>query len=153
MTYKCPVGPSRGCSWANFGVWLVYIWRIFMVLFVRQKYHHQMWWYSRNIWIGIGSGLVYAVGIVVLGLYFEKYRPLAFGIGLAGGGVANIAFPWITSSLIDVYGWRGNLKTTLNLKQKNAQKNSKLWVLEKWLLTILSFFVHLLLVWILYRKV
>ncbi len=32
--------------------------------------------------IGIGSGLVYAVGIVVLGLYFEKYRPLAFGIGL-----------------------------------------------------------------------
>ena len=42
-----------------------------------------------------------------MGLYFEKYRPLAFGLGMAGGGFANIVFPWITFSLIDTYSWRG----------------------------------------------
>ncbi len=57
----------------------------------------------------MGSGIVYAAGIVIMGLYFEKYRPLAFGLGMAGGGVAYIVFPWITFSLIDAYSWRGTI--------------------------------------------
>ncbi len=63
----------------------------------------------------MGSGIVYAAGIVIMGTYFEKYRPLAFGLGLAGGGIANISFPWITFSLIDEYTWRGALMITSGL--------------------------------------
>ena len=55
----------------------------------------------------MGCGIAYAAGVVIMGLYFEKYRPLAFGIGLTGGAVANITLPFFTTFLIDVYNWRG----------------------------------------------
>ncbi len=61
------------------------------------------------ILIGAGCGLAYASAVVIMGLYFEKYRPLAFGIALAGNGVGNMAFPYITTFIIDLDSWRGNL--------------------------------------------
>ena len=56
---------------------------------------------------GLGSGLVFIASITVIGVYFEKYRPIAFGLSGAGIGVGNICFAWVNETLIEVYGWRG----------------------------------------------
>ena len=47
--------------------------------------------------------------------YFVKYRPLALGLSMTGSGVANIAFPWITTALISEFGWRGLRKINCSL--------------------------------------
>ena len=60
---------------------------------------------------GVGFGLAYAAAIVVIGEHFYKYRSLAFGISVAGGSFGNIAFPWISTALIDHFGWRGTYHT------------------------------------------
>ena len=59
--------------------------------------------------LGFGSGLSYMAGMVAVADYFDKWRPLAFGIATSAGGVANMCFPWISVSLIQHFGWRGAL--------------------------------------------
>ncbi len=65
--------------------------------------------------LGIGSGLAYMGSMVAVGEHFDKYRPMAFGLSTCGIGIGSICFPWITSSLIDYYGWRGALLVTAGL--------------------------------------
>ena len=60
-----------------------------------------------SLHLGAGCGLAYNAAIVAIGEHFYKYRSLAFGISLAGGSVGHIAFPWISTALIDHFGWRG----------------------------------------------
>ena len=57
--------------------------------------------------LGVGFGLAYTAAIVAIGEHFFKYRSLAFGLSLAGGSVGNMAFPWISTTLINHFGWRG----------------------------------------------
>lgn len=47
--------------------------------------------------------------IVSLNMYFDRYRVLGFGISLVGTAAGNIAYPYITRFLINLYGWRGAL--------------------------------------------
>ncbi len=47
--------------------------------------------------------------------YFDKHRAIAFGIGSLGTAVANMSFPWIITSLITYYGWRGALMLSSGL--------------------------------------
>ena len=61
-------------------------------------------------YLGLGFGLVYNCGVVVINAYFEKYRPLALGLSLTGGAVGNMVFPWLTTGLISEFGWRGLYK-------------------------------------------
>ena len=60
---------------------------------------------------GVGFGLAYTAAIVVIGEHFYKYLSLAFGISVAGSSFGNIAFPWISTALIDHFGWRGAYRT------------------------------------------
>ncbi len=71
--------------------------------------------FSLNFFAGIGSGFAYTCAVVAVGIYFEKYRPIAFGLSTLGIGVATMCFPWITSALIAHYGWRGALMITSGL--------------------------------------
>ena len=57
--------------------------------------------------LGLGSGLAYMSAVGVICEYFFRYRPLAQAIAMSGAGIGNILFPWITSSLMRNFGWRG----------------------------------------------
>ncbi len=61
---------------------------------------------------GIGSGMVYCAAICATSLYFDHYRPFAFGISMAGGGLGNIVVSWLSVSLIESFGWRSALLFT-----------------------------------------
>ncbi len=45
----------------------------------------------------------------MIGLFFERRRAIAFALATVGASVANISFPWISTFLINFYGWRGSL--------------------------------------------
>ena len=51
--------------------------------------------------------MAFTSAVVVISAYFMRLRPLALGLSTAGAGFGNILFPWITSLLIEEYGWRG----------------------------------------------
>ena len=57
--------------------------------------------------LGTGSGISYTAAVVSISAYFLRLRPLALGLSLCGGGIGNIVFPWITTFLINRFGWRG----------------------------------------------
>ncbi len=58
--------------------------------------------------VGFGCGIAFTGGVVVIEEYFQKWRPLALGVAACGGSFGNMAFPWITKALLEIYGWRGN---------------------------------------------
>ena len=68
---------------------------------------------------GIGTGLAYSPGIVIVGQYFEKKRAFANGIALAGSGIGSIAIPPLMVYAQENYGLEGTLLimagVTLNL--------------------------------------
>ncbi len=47
-----------------------------------------------------------------VGVYFERWRGIAFGISYVGGSISTMSFPWISRSLMAYYGWRGALMLT-----------------------------------------
>ena len=63
--------------------------------------------YPQFFYKGAGFGLAHSAAIVAIGENFYKYRSLAFGISLTEGSIGQIAFPWISTALIDHFGWRG----------------------------------------------
>lgn len=58
--------------------------------------------YTPNIWAfmvffgilsGFGFGMMFQPSIVIVGVYFERWRPLATGIAISGTGAGIFAFP------------------------------------------------------------
>lgn len=47
--------------------------------------------------------------VIIVGYYFEKWRPLATGIALCGSGVGCFIMAPISKYLIDNFGWRNAL--------------------------------------------
>ena len=58
---------------------------------------------------GIGAGLAFSPGMVVLNQYFEKRRGIANGIALSGSGFGSMAIPPLMLYALDTYGLEGTL--------------------------------------------
>jgi MFS transporter, MCT family, solute carrier family 16 (monocarboxylic acid transporters), member 14 len=58
---------------------------------------------------GIGFCFIYMPSVIIVGYYFEKWRPLATGIALCGSGVGTFILAPISTQLIENYGWRNSL--------------------------------------------
>ncbi|KAL3225442.1 hypothetical protein MRX96_025780 [Rhipicephalus microplus] len=85
---------------------------------------------------GLGVGVVCVTLIIVVMMYFDKYRGVASGIKFAGYSMASLLFPTILTSLRDAYGLRGCMLVyaaltmnvtalTLLLKEPPWQTNSR----------------------------
>ncbi|KAE9546203.1 hypothetical protein FO519_010585, partial [Halicephalobus sp. NKZ332] len=61
---------------------------------------------SIGLIMGTGFGLLYCPSIVIVTMYFEKYRSLATGFTVCGAGVGAAVFSVIVSHLIIAFGWR-----------------------------------------------
>ena len=48
--------------------------------------------------------------VIIVGYYFEKWRPLATGFALAGSGVGTFILAPLSKSLIQSYQWRTSLQ-------------------------------------------
>ena len=44
------------------------------------------------VFLGLGTGLIHLTGFLVIPLYFDKYRPIAFGISTAGNDLHDLRF-------------------------------------------------------------
>ncbi|VDL70174.1 unnamed protein product [Nippostrongylus brasiliensis] len=68
----------------------------------------EMWHivFSVGVIMGVGFGLMYCPAIVIVTMYFEKWRSLATGIAVAGAGVGTVLFSPINEYIISHYGWR-----------------------------------------------
>uniref|UniRef100_A0A914HFY2 Major facilitator superfamily (MFS) profile domain-containing protein n=1 Tax=Globodera rostochiensis TaxID=31243 RepID=A0A914HFY2_GLORO len=62
--------------------------------------------FSVGIVMGIGFGLMYCPAIVIVTMYFEKYRSLATGITVCGAGIGTFVFSQVISHLIIHFNWR-----------------------------------------------
>lgn len=58
---------------------------------------------------GIGFCFIYMPSVIIVGYYFEKWRPLATGIALCGSGVGTFVMGPISNYLIEKLGWRNAL--------------------------------------------
>ncbi|KAH7959736.1 hypothetical protein HPB49_013346 [Dermacentor silvarum] len=59
--------------------------------------------------IGVGVGVVCVTLVIVVMMYFDKYRGIASGIKYTGYSLASLLFPMILTSLKDAYGFRGSM--------------------------------------------
>ncbi len=57
--------------------------------------------------IGAGFGICYVPCIVAVGLYFDKYRNLAFGIVNTAMSLGVVVTPYLIQASMEEYGWRG----------------------------------------------
>ena len=48
--------------------------------------------------------------VIIVGYYFEKWRPLATGIALCGSGVGTFILAPVSKALIQKYQWRTSLQ-------------------------------------------
>lgn len=55
---------------------------------------------------GIGFCFIYMPSVIIVGYYFEKWRPLATGIALCGSGAGTFVMGPISQMLINRLGWR-----------------------------------------------
>ncbi|KAI6176829.1 Monocarboxylate transporter 5 [Aphelenchoides bicaudatus] len=55
---------------------------------------------------GVGFGLIYLPGIVVVSQYFESKRALATGVAVAGSGFGTFLMPVLNKTLIEQISWR-----------------------------------------------
>lgn len=55
---------------------------------------------------GIGFCFIYMPSVIIVGYYFEKWRPLATGISLCGSGVGTFLMGPLSQYLIDTFQWR-----------------------------------------------
>ncbi|XP_054923569.2 monocarboxylate transporter 9-like isoform X1 [Dermacentor andersoni] len=58
---------------------------------------------------GAGVGIVCVTLVIVVMMYFDKYRGVASGLKFAGYTLASLLFPTILTSLKDAYGFRGSM--------------------------------------------
>lgn len=55
---------------------------------------------------GLGYGMLYVATTIVVGYYFERWRPLAIGIAVCGAGVGSVSLPPAMYHIVDSLGWR-----------------------------------------------
>lgn len=58
---------------------------------------------------GLALSFMYLTSMVMVSLYFDKKRPLAYGIACCGSGVGMLVHPLLISAFRDL-GWRGILR-------------------------------------------
>jgi MFS family permease len=58
---------------------------------------------------GIGFCFIYMPSVIIVGYYFEKWRPLATGVALCGSGVGTFVMGPLSKYLIEQVGWRNSL--------------------------------------------
>ncbi|RZB40362.1 MFS 1 domain containing protein [Asbolus verrucosus] len=59
---------------------------------------------------GIGLGMIYLPAVVVVGYYFEKWRPLATSVALTGSALGIVFFPAILEGILIACDWRTKFK-------------------------------------------
>uniref|UniRef100_A0AAF5HY67 Major facilitator superfamily (MFS) profile domain-containing protein n=1 Tax=Strongyloides stercoralis TaxID=6248 RepID=A0AAF5HY67_STRER len=64
---------------------------------------------------GIGFGLIYCPAIVIVTMYFEKYRALATGIAVCGAGVGTAVISPLQEYLIQHYSWQFCMRVNAGL--------------------------------------
>uniref|UniRef100_A0A646QDR5 Monocarboxylate transporter 9 n=1 Tax=Hemiscolopendra marginata TaxID=943146 RepID=A0A646QDR5_9MYRI len=64
-------------------------------------------YFSYGLLGGIGAGLSYTPGVLIVGRYFEKRRGLANGICMSGSALGSIILPPFLNFLLSEYGYRG----------------------------------------------
>jgi MFS family permease len=62
--------------------------------------------FSVGIIMGTGFGLMYCPAIIIVTMYFEKYRSLATGVTVCGAGVGTFVFSKIIGYLIVTFDWQ-----------------------------------------------
>lgn len=55
---------------------------------------------------GLGYGMMYVATTIVVGYYFEKWRPLAIGIAVCGAGVGSVSLPPVLYYIDSSLGWK-----------------------------------------------
>lgn len=63
--------------------------------------------FSHSLLLGIGRGLCYAPGLIIVAMYFEKRRGLATGIGSSGVGAGTFLLVPFSQYLFENFGFRG----------------------------------------------
>jgi MFS transporter, MCT family, solute carrier family 16 (monocarboxylic acid transporters), member 14 len=59
---------------------------------------------------GIGFCFIYMPSVIIVGYYFEKWRPLATGIALCGSGVGTFVLAPVSKMMIEQFEWRTTLQ-------------------------------------------
>ncbi|XP_037713697.1 uncharacterized protein LOC119549604 isoform X2 [Drosophila subpulchrella] len=60
---------------------------------------------------GICMSMIWASSQLIVGYYFERYRPMATGFSCSGGGVGIVVFTFLNGWLVPIIGWRNMLRT------------------------------------------
>ncbi|XP_016946509.1 uncharacterized protein LOC108022175 isoform X2 [Drosophila biarmipes] len=60
---------------------------------------------------GICMSMIWASSQLIVGYYFERYRPMANGFSCSGGGVGIVIFTFLNAWLVPMIGWRNVLRT------------------------------------------
>ncbi|XP_033152392.1 monocarboxylate transporter 9 isoform X4 [Drosophila mauritiana] len=64
---------------------------------------------------GITLSMIWASSQLIVGYYFERYRPMANGFSCSGGGAGIVLFTFLNSWLVPIIGWRNMLRTQAGL--------------------------------------
>lgn len=59
--------------------------------------------------------MIWASSQLIVGYYFERYRPMANGFSCSGGGAGIVLFTFLNSWLVPIIGWRNMLRTQAGL--------------------------------------
>lgn len=78
---------------------------------------------------GIGFCFIYMPSVIIVGYYFEKWRPLATGIALCGSGVGTFIMAPISKFLISQFKWRGALLTQAGKQHAKLMKHKFSFIL------------------------
>lgn len=54
--------------------------------------------------------MVWVSSQLIIGYYFERYRPIANGISCAGAGAGIAVFSYLNFLLLPDYGWRNTIR-------------------------------------------
>ncbi|GAB6024212.1 hypothetical protein CHUAL_008911 [Chamberlinius hualienensis] len=69
----------------------------------------QFMYFSYGVLGGIGAGMSYTPGVLMVGQYFDKHRGLANGLCASGSALGSIILPPFLNYLLDEYGCRGTI--------------------------------------------
>ncbi|XP_043643224.1 uncharacterized protein LOC122613221 isoform X2 [Drosophila teissieri] len=64
---------------------------------------------------GITLSMIWASSQLIVGYYFERFRPMANGFSCSGGGAGIVLFTFLNSWLVPIIGWRNMLRTQAGL--------------------------------------